>query len=82
MKKSFKITFICPWHNSTASLSCWLLVLRFSPQFGAAADLTTIEKSPNYRESTFQNPVATSMDIGFKDYMKLLGNYIFGGDTT
>jgi L-ascorbate metabolism protein UlaG (beta-lactamase superfamily) len=56
-------------------------LMNLSPQFGAEAKgarLEKIKKSPNFAYGEFQNPVATSMDIGFKGYVKLISTRLFG----
>ncbi|MHA6247947.1 MBL fold metallo-hydrolase [Pontibacter sp. CAU 1760] len=54
-----------------------------SPQFGAEAEGQRREKmrnSPHYHDGAFQNTVPTSMEISFRDYMKLISKQLFGDD--
>ena len=56
--------------------------INFSPQFGAAPSgnhLEIISKSINYNKKTFVNQIPTSMDLGFKDGLKVLHEFIFQG---
>jgi L-ascorbate metabolism protein UlaG (beta-lactamase superfamily) len=54
--------------------------MNISPQFGAEARgqrLQAMERSPNYQDGVFLNPVETNMDIGFRGYVKMIRMRLF-----
>lgn len=57
------------------------LFIQLSPQFGASPTKTQIalyEKSGHYHSGVFENEIPTSMDMGFRKFMSVLGDYIRG----
>lgn len=58
------------------------LFLGFSPEFGGkhtAEDVSRYEASGYYKDGAFQNLVPTNMDMGGKDMMKVMYEFMFGG---
>ncbi|MBX0334261.1 MBL fold metallo-hydrolase [Pontibacter sp. HSC-14F20] len=54
--------------------------MHLSPQFGAEAKgerLQLMQTSSNYEDGIFHNPVPTSMEIGFKGYIKMINSRLF-----
>jgi L-ascorbate metabolism protein UlaG (beta-lactamase superfamily) len=81
MKKPIKIALSLLGFVLLLTMVAGCSLLNLSPQFGAeskGARLDKIKKSPNYSQGEFQNPVETSMDIGFKGYVKLISTRLFG----
>lgn len=57
------------------------LYQRFNPQFGGKLSSDLLErysKSPNWQRGSFQNPVVTTMNIGFKDVPGLMKKQVVG----
>lgn len=56
--------------------------MKLSPQFGASPKgihLEKISRSQNYKEDKFINLIPTSMDMGLKDGIKTMGEFMAGG---
>ena len=56
-----------------------VLFMNLSPQFGGKATTEQIElfkKSDNYKEGKFVNKTGAKSNLGFRDFLKVMGNYI------
>ncbi len=56
--------------------------IKFSPEFGGkhdASDVARYESSGHYNDGKFENNIPTDMDMGFKDMMSTMAEFIKGG---